>query len=178
MSISLKDAKKIVWSVSDQYDRCMETPNFFEFNNDKDFYLKSAYVSKVTGGLEESRVFYRDFYHDIRMREYELSENEEKVVRDYTYCYYPDLKVVTKSDGCTFFDTERGFIFDSDGDWSRKGVFGGRRTCNDISAEEALEIINWEDYSFLFFGEYMKDEDVEYYEKMGMPYRLKQAKRG
>ncbi len=174
MAFSLYDAKKVVWAVSNLYDRCIETPNFYVFYSYKDDHLEQAYVSKDTGRLEESKEFNGDFYHDLWMKEYKLSEDEDRIIKDYIYCYYPDLNAVKKADGCTFFDSERGFIFDSDGDWPRKCVFGDRLPSSKISADEALAIISREEYEFLFFGKKMNDEDVEYFEKIGMPYSLKE----
>ena len=114
MAISIKEAKLIALGEDSRYDRCDESPNYYRFYTFS-CNIQFLFVEKSTGRIADSKEFYKDFFYDFTLRWYDLTKADE-IRHEVIYEYYPDLNAVTKADGCTFFDTERGFIFDFDGD--------------------------------------------------------------
>ena len=101
----------------------------------------------------DSSEVYKDLYWDFRLKEYDIYPqiDIEKVI---DYAYYPDLRAVTKSDGCTFFDSKNGFVFDIDGAWLMEDpIKPDIRKHITIPSDKAYEIVARDDYDFLFFGQ-------------------------
>ena len=169
-NVSMEKAKKIAKKVNKNFDRCNEYTNYFMFYESSNV-IKRIYVSKKDGKATETREISDDFFRYFLLHTYDLKTGKE--CEKISYRYYPDINAVAKSDGSTFFDTERGFIFDIDGDWICKGIFEGMRESVAVSSEKAFEIVTRDDYEFLFFDKKMSRDDIDYYVKMGMPYRLK-----
>ncbi len=172
MHISIHDAKHIAFRDCSTYNRCRETPNYYEFYIDESRPQKRTYISKIAGTADDPSHFYCDLFHDFDIRLYEIRMDSETVICNYSYLYYPETGAVAKSDGCTFFDTERGFIFDLDGDCFYD--FGNHRSRYRflISADDAYAIVNSKIYRFLFFDRPMEKEEIIYFEAIHMPYRL------
>ena len=168
--VTLKKAKKIALASNKNFDRCDEYPNYFKFIESGNV-VNQLCVSKKDGSAAKTWNSSNDFFCDFLLHIYDLKSGQE--AGEINYKYYPDINAVAKGDGCTFFDTERGFIFDFDGSWFEIGIFEGMRESVIVSSEKAFEIVTRDDYSFFFFDGKMSRDDIDYYVKMGMPYRLK-----
>ena len=167
---ALEKAKKIALEYNENFDRCDEYPNYFKFFESGNV-VNQLCVSKRDGSATKTWKSSGDFFWDFLLREYNVKSEQE--CEAINYQYYPDINAVAKGDGCTFFDAERGFIFDIDGAWFDKGIFEGMRESVIVSSEKAFEIVTRDDYKFFFFNEKMSRDDIDYYVKMGIPYRLK-----